>query len=73
MDRISTMKIIEKLNLKIDRLIENYELLKRENQKLRQDLDDLKNRNDELERNNQDMLLRIDSTLTFVEAKNIAK
>lgn len=66
------MEVIEKIDLKIDRLIQEYELL-RENEKLRQELDEIKNRNDELERNNQDMLLRIDSTLTFVEAKHFAK
>ncbi len=70
---MSSMEIIEKVNMKIDKLIHEYELLKKENQNLRQDLDDLKNRNDELERNNQDMLLRIDSTLTFIEAKHIGK
>lgn len=67
------MNIIETLNTKIDKLIYEYELLKKENDNLRQDLDSLKNKNDELERNNQDMLLRIDSTLTFVEAKHIGK
>jgi len=67
------MEIIEILNTKIDKLLYQYELLKKENENLRQDLNDLKNKNDELERNNQDMLLRIDSTLTFVEAKNIGK
>ncbi|QKF81659.1 cell division protein ZapB [Halarcobacter ebronensis] len=67
------MEIINKLNTKIDKLIYEYELLKKENENLRQDLDILKNKNDELERNNQDMLLRIDSTLTFVEAKHIGK
>lgn len=67
------MEIIKNLNIKIDKLLYQYELLKKENENLRQDLDDLKNKNDELERNNQDMLLRIDSTLTFVEAKHIGK
>ena len=73
MDKIVTMDVVSKLNTKIDKLIQAYELLKKENDSLRQDLDTLKNKNDELERNNQDMLLRIDSTLTFVEAKNIGK
>ncbi len=54
------MEIINKLNIKIDKLVHEYELLKKENQNLRQDLYDLKNTNDELERNNQDMLLKID-------------
>ncbi|PLY07531.1 MAG: hypothetical protein C0625_04975 [Arcobacter sp.] len=67
------MNIIEKLNMKIDKLIHEFELAKKENENLRQDLDDLKNKNDELERNNQDMLLRIDSTVTFLQAKNSGK
>ena len=67
------MNIIEKLNMKIDKLIYEFELAKKENENLRQDLDALKNKNDELERNNQDMLLRIDSTVTFLQAKNSGK
>lgn len=67
------MEIINKLNIKINKLIHEYELIKKENQNLHQDLNDLKNNNDELERNNQDMLLKIDSTLTFLEIKNIGK
>ena len=67
------MNIIEKLNMKIDKLIFEFELAKKENENLRQDLDALKNKNDELERNNQDMLLRIDSTVTFLQAKNNGK
>jgi len=59
--------------MKIDKLIHEFELAKKENENLRQDLDDLKNKNDELERNNQDMLLRIDSTVTFLQAKNSGK
>ena len=67
------MDIIEKLNMKIDKLIHEFELVKKENENLHQDLDALKNKNDELERNNQDMLLRIDSTVTFLQAKNSGK
>lgn len=69
MGKIIFMEIINKLNIKIDKLVHEYELLKKENQNLRQDLYDLKNTNDELERNNQDMLLKIDSTITLLEAK----
>lgn len=73
MGKINVMNIIEKLNMKIDKLIYEFELAKKENENLRQDLDTLKNKNDELERNNQDMLLRIDSTVTFLQAKNNGK
>ncbi len=73
MGKIVFMDIIEKLNIKIDKLIYEFELAKKENENLRQDLDALKNKNDELERNNQDMLLRIDSTVTFLQAKNNGK
>jgi len=68
-----TMNIIEKLNIKIDKLVYEYELMKKENENLREDLNALKNKNDELERNNQDMLLRIDSTVTFLKVKNSGK
>jgi len=71
--RIVSMEIIEKLNIKIDKLIREYELVKKENQILRQDLNDLKNINDEIERNNQDMLLKIDSTITLLEANKRGK
>ncbi|MBP6163854.1 MAG: hypothetical protein KA438_06770 [Aliarcobacter sp.] len=62
------MKIIETLNSKIDKLIHDYEKLRLENLSLRQELDAIKNENDELVRNNQDMFLRIDSTLTLIKA-----
>ena len=64
------MKIIETLNSKIDKLIHDYEKLRLENLSLRQELDAIKNENDELVRNNQDMFLRIDSTLTLIKARN---
>jgi len=73
LDKIFAMDIINKLNGKIEKLIHAYEVLKKENEILKRNLDDLKNENDELERNNQDMLLKIDSTLTFVEAKSSGK
>ena len=61
-------QIIETLNSKIDKLIHDYEKLRLENLSLRQELDAIKNENDELVRNNQDMFLRIDSTLTLIKA-----
>ncbi|MGB5920065.1 MULTISPECIES: hypothetical protein [unclassified Arcobacter] len=64
------MEITEKLNTQIDKLLEDYELLKSKNQYLTIELEKLKNKNDELIRNNQDMLLKIDSTLTLTKAKN---
>ena len=63
------MEIIETLNNKIDKLIHDYEKLRLENLSLRQELDAIKNENDELVRNNQDMFLRIDSTLTLIKAQ----
>ena len=63
------MEIIETLNSKIDKLIHDYEKLRLENLSLRQELDAIKNENDELVRNNQDMFLRIDSTLTLIKAQ----
>ena len=64
------MEIIETLNTKIDKLIHDYDRLRLENQALQQELDFLKNENDELIRNNQDMFLRIDSTLTLIKARS---
>ena len=63
------MEIIETLNNKIDKLIHDYEKLKLENQALTQELNRVKNDNNELIRNNQDMFLRIDSTLTLIKAQ----
>ncbi|AXX95409.1 MULTISPECIES: hypothetical protein [Arcobacter] len=63
------MEIIETLNSKIDKLIHDYDKIKLENQALIQELENLKNENDELVRNNQDMFLRIDSTLTLIKAQ----
>ncbi len=63
------MEIIETLNSKIDKLIHDYDKIKLENQALIQQLENLKNENDELVRNNQDMFLRIDSTLTLIKAQ----
>ena len=63
------MEIIETLNSKIDKLIHDYDKIKLENQALIQELENLKNENDELIRNNQDMFLRIDSTLTLIKAR----
>ena len=63
------MEIIETLNSKIDKLIHDYDKIKLENQALIQELENLKNENDELVLNNQDMFLRIDSTLTLIKAQ----
>lgn len=67
------MEIIETLNNKIDKLIHDYDRLRLENLALKQELETLKNDNDELVRNNQDMFLRIDSTLTLIKARNSGK
>lgn len=64
------MEIIETLNNKIDKLIHDYDKLRLENLALQQELDSMKNENDELVRNNQDMFLRIDSTLTLIKARS---
>jgi cell division protein ZapB len=67
------MEIIETLNTKIDKLIHDYDKLRLENIALQQEIDSLKNDNDELIRNNQDMFLRIDSTITLAKARNSGK
>lgn len=63
------MNILEKLNAKIEKLMNDYESVKFENSALKMELENIKDKNDELVRNNQDMLLKIDSTLTLVKAK----
>ena len=63
------MEILEKLNNKIDSVIHEYDKLRLENLALKQELEELKSENDELVRNNQDMFLKIDSTLTFTRAQ----
>ena len=63
------MEIIETLNNKIDKLIHDYDKLRLENQELIRQLETLKNENDELARNNQDMFLRIDSTLALIKVQ----
>jgi len=63
------MEIIETLNNKVDKLIHDYEKLRLENLALMQEIEKLKNDNDEFVRNNQDMFLRIDSTLTLIKAQ----
>ncbi|RXK00368.1 hypothetical protein CRU98_04210 [Arcobacter sp. CECT 8986] len=65
------MEITKALDLKIEKLIRDYERIRIENDSLRQELNELKNLNDELTRNNQDMLLRIDSAITLKKGKKI--
>jgi len=61
------MDLIKKLNAQVDHLTHEYELLKFENDSLKIKLENMKNKNDEIVRNNQDMLLKIDSTLTLAK------
>lgn len=63
------MEIIQKLNTQVEKILSDYELLRLENNSLKIELERLKNRNDELIRNNQDMLLKIDSTLNLSRMK----
>lgn len=63
------MELIQKFEKQIDKLLQDYEHLESENNYLKIELEKLKNKNDELVRNNQDMLLRIDSTLTLAKVK----
>lgn len=64
------MKIIEVLNNRIDKLLFNHQKLKNENEALKKELEFLRNSNDELIRNNQDMFLKIDSTLICKGSKS---
>ncbi len=65
------MKETISLNDKVDKLIDQYNFLLAENQKLKMQIELLKDENDSLKRNNQDMFLKIDSTLTLLDKKEI--
>ena len=64
------MTIIEKHNLKVEKLIHDYELLQAKNANLQFDNNELQNINDEILRANEDMLLKIDSLLTLSKVKS---
>ena len=64
------MQLIDNLDSKIEKLLYEYEKVKLENIELLQKLDKLKNENDELIKNNQDMILAINSTLALFGGKN---
>ncbi|WP_148625046.1 hypothetical protein [Aliarcobacter cryaerophilus] len=61
------MEIIKLLNERIDNLLEEHVKIKLEKIALEQKISELIDENDKLERNNQDMILKIDSTLTLIK------
>ena len=63
-----SMEIIKLLNERIDNLLEEHAKITLEKIALEQKIKDLIDENDKLERNNQDMILKIDSTLTLIKA-----
>ncbi|MBS9782813.1 MAG: hypothetical protein KGV43_03330 [Arcobacter sp.] len=63
------MEIVEILNDRIGNLLYEYEKVKSENNLLKQELEMLKNENDKLVKNNQNMSLKIDSVLTLTGVK----
>ena len=62
-----SMEIIKLLNERIDNLLEEHAKIKLEKIALEQKISKLIDENDKLERNNQDMILKIDSTLTLIK------
>lgn len=62
-----SMEIIKLLNERIDNLLEEHSKIKLEKIALEQKISELIDENDKLERNNQDMILKIDSTLTLIK------
>ncbi len=62
-----SMEIIKLLNERIDNLLEEHVKIKLEKIALEQKISELIDENDKLERNNQDMILKIDSTLTLIK------
>jgi len=63
------MEVIEILNSRVDNLLYEYEKLKLEKIALEQKIQELVEENDKLERNNQDMMLKIESTLALMKGK----
>ncbi|PRM90413.1 hypothetical protein CJ671_02695 [Aliarcobacter cryaerophilus] len=61
------MEIITLLNERIDNLLEEHAKIKLEKIALEKKISELIDENDKLERNNQDMILKIDSTLTLIK------
>ena len=62
-----SMEIIKLLNERIDNLLEEHAKIKLEKIALEKKMSELIDENDKLERNNQDMILKIDSTLTLIK------
>lgn len=62
-----SMEIITLLNERIDNLLEEHAKIKLEKIALEKKMSELIDENDKLERNNQDMILKIDSTLTLIK------
>ncbi|NQY22960.1 MAG: hypothetical protein COA66_06915 [Arcobacter sp.] len=63
------MNIVEQIQKQINKLKYDYSKLQGENEVLRKRLENMENKNDEFLRHNQDMLLKIDSTLTLTKGK----
>lgn len=57
------MKIVETISKQVDKLLLDYKNLKAEKFALEEKIKELVNENDKLERNNQDMILKIDTLL----------
>ena len=57
------MNILEQLINKLDVMSHDFQLLVKENEKLKSELSDLKNQNDLFTRNNQDVTLMIKNML----------
>ncbi len=64
------MEEIIHLEKQIDKIGHDYELLKFENDALKAKIVELRDRNEQLERKNQDMLLQIDSVLSISKVTN---
>ncbi len=57
------MNILDQLINKLDNISHDFQLLVKENEKLKAELSDLKNQNDLFTRNNQDVTLMIKTML----------
>ena len=57
------MNILDQLIIKLDNLSRDFQHIEKENEKLKMELNDLKNQNDLFTRNNQDATLMIKNIL----------
>lgn len=64
------METMEILNKQIDKLLRDYELLRLENENLKEKLNESTKKNDELINYSKDMLSKIDNALNYAKVES---